>query len=257
MKSSNGHRSPATIARITKIPIRTVKYNIVKIKNQGTIEDRPRKVTANDDIALDQWIRRNNETKSQELVQKLLHDRDLNVSRWTVQCQLKRMGYKSALPYRTSMLTQKHKEARVQWAIQHKDDDWSRTIFTDETSYQLFRNTIRRWSKNPRDRLIVQKYFQRGLTGGQVFRHVEQLGITRNGVYRIISRLCDTGSIQGRPRTGRPRTCRSKKRIKRIREKIRRNPERSARKLAMNEDIDNRSMRGILKIDLDLKPYKN
>ncbi|CAF4063701.1 unnamed protein product [Rotaria magnacalcarata] len=107
------------------------------------------------------------------------------------------------------------------------------------------------------DRLIVQKYFQRGLTGGQVFRHVEQLGITRNGVYRIISRLCDTGSIQGRPRTGRPRTFRSKKRIKRIREKIRRNPERSARKLAMEEDIDNRSMRGILKIDLDLKPYKN
>ncbi|CAM2715560.1 unnamed protein product [Rotaria socialis] len=57
---NNGHRSPATIARITKIPIRTVKYNIVKIKNQGTIEDRPRKITANDDKALGQWIRRNN-----------------------------------------------------------------------------------------------------------------------------------------------------------------------------------------------------
>ncbi|CAF3506314.1 unnamed protein product [Rotaria socialis] len=61
------------------------------------------------------------------------------------------MGYKSTLPYGTPMLTQKHKEARAQWAIQHKDDDWSRTIFTDETSYQLFRNTIRRWSKTPRD----------------------------------------------------------------------------------------------------------
>ncbi|CAF4782860.1 unnamed protein product [Rotaria socialis] len=58
---NNGHRSPATIARITKIPIRTVKYNIIKIKNQGTIEDRPRKITGNDDkLALGQWIRRNN-----------------------------------------------------------------------------------------------------------------------------------------------------------------------------------------------------
>ncbi|CAF1562745.1 unnamed protein product, partial [Adineta steineri] len=47
-------------------------------------------------------------------VQKLLHDRDLNVSRWTVQRQLKRMGYKSTLPYGTPMLTQKRKEARVQ-----------------------------------------------------------------------------------------------------------------------------------------------
>ncbi|CAF1344832.1 unnamed protein product [Rotaria sordida] len=59
------------------------------------------------------------------------------------------MGYKSTLPYGTPMLTQEHKDARVQWAIQHKDDDWSRTIFTDETCCQLFRNTIRRWSRNP------------------------------------------------------------------------------------------------------------
>ncbi|CAF4937921.1 unnamed protein product [Rotaria socialis] len=54
---------------------------------------------------------------------KLLHCRDLNVSRWIVQRQLKRMGYKSTLPHETPMLTQKHKEARVQWAIQHQDDD--------------------------------------------------------------------------------------------------------------------------------------
>jgi transposase len=48
------------------------------------------------------------------------------------------------------MLTQEQKDARVQWAIRHKDDDWNRTVFTDETCYQLFRNTIRRWSKNPK-----------------------------------------------------------------------------------------------------------
>ncbi len=48
------------------------------------------------------------------------------------------------------MLTQAQKDARVQWAIRHKNDNWNRTIFTDETSYQLFRNTIRRWSKNPK-----------------------------------------------------------------------------------------------------------
>ena len=29
---NNGHRSPATISRITKTPLRTVKYNIRKIK---------------------------------------------------------------------------------------------------------------------------------------------------------------------------------------------------------------------------------
>ena len=33
------------------------------------------------------------------------------------------------------MLTQEQKHARVQGAIQQKDDDWSRTLFTDETCY--------------------------------------------------------------------------------------------------------------------------
>ena len=151
---NNGHRSPAAISRITKTPLRTVKCNIRKIKQQGTIEDpprrgRPRTITAIDSISLGQWIRRNNEATSKELIQKLLHDRDLNVSQWTVQRQLKRMGYKSTLPYGTPMLTQEQKHARVRWAIQHKYDDWSRTIFTDETYYQLFRNTIHRWSRNP------------------------------------------------------------------------------------------------------------
>ena len=59
------------------------------------------------------------------------------------------MGYKSTLLYGTTMLTQEQKHARVQWAIQHKDDHCSRTILTDETYYQLFRNTSRRWSRNP------------------------------------------------------------------------------------------------------------
>ena len=102
-------------------------------------------ITASDSIALGQWIKRHKEATSKELTQKLLHDRGLNISQWTVQRQLKRMGYKSTLLYGTPMLTLEQKHARVQWAIQHKDDDWSRTIFTDETCYSLFCHTIHRW----------------------------------------------------------------------------------------------------------------
>ena len=50
----------------------------------------------------------------------------------------------------TPMLMKKQKDTRIHWAIKHKKGDWSRTIFTDETFYQLFRNTIRRWSKYPK-----------------------------------------------------------------------------------------------------------
>ena len=44
------------------------------------------------------------------------------------------------------MLTNEQNQRRVQWALAHKDDDRSRTVFSDETSYHLFTNTIRRWS---------------------------------------------------------------------------------------------------------------
>ncbi|CAF4570314.1 unnamed protein product [Rotaria sp. Silwood2] len=140
------------IALITKISPETMKYNINKIKKQGSVEDRPRsgqplKINSGDSKTLGQWIRRNNETTTKELAGKLLQQRGLHASRWTVQHQLRRMGYRSTLPQGTPMLTQKHEDARVQWAVKHQDDDWTGTIFTDETCYQLFRNTIRRWSK--------------------------------------------------------------------------------------------------------------
>ena len=46
-------------------------------------------------------------------------------------------------------LTVEQKQNRVEWAKKHQNDDWNRTIFTDEFFFQLFRDTFRRRSKNP------------------------------------------------------------------------------------------------------------
>ena len=43
------------------------------------------------------------------------------------------------------MLTVAHKEARVSWATRHLNDNWDTTLFSDETAFQLFRNTITQW----------------------------------------------------------------------------------------------------------------
>ena len=87
---NNGQRAPGSINCITKTLVRTVKKNIMKTTQQGTIENRPRKVRslkfiASDSMALSQWIRRNNEATSKQLAQKLLHHRALNASQGTVQ----------------------------------------------------------------------------------------------------------------------------------------------------------------------------
>ena len=46
------------------------------------------------------------------------------------------------------MLTAEQKQNCVEWLKKDQTDDWYHTVFTDELSFQLFRNTIRRWSKN-------------------------------------------------------------------------------------------------------------
>ncbi|CAF1368175.1 unnamed protein product [Rotaria magnacalcarata] len=68
---NNVERSSTTISLITKIPLRTIKNNILKIKQQDTIEDRPRsgrprKLTINDSKALSPWIRHNNKITGRE-----------------------------------------------------------------------------------------------------------------------------------------------------------------------------------------------
>ena len=47
------------------------------------------------------------------------------------------------------MLTKKQKEKRVIWVMKHKNDDWNQTVFSDESYFQLFRNTVCHWSKTP------------------------------------------------------------------------------------------------------------
>ncbi|CAF3774289.1 unnamed protein product [Rotaria sp. Silwood1] len=60
------------------------------------------------------------------------------------------------------MLTVDQKNRCIQWAKDHKDDDFIQTIFTDESSFQLFRNTVCRWTKNPNNALkLVPKNRQK------------------------------------------------------------------------------------------------
>jgi hypothetical protein len=104
-----------------------------------------------DAIAVGQHLKRNKELMVKDILLKLEENRGLKVSPMTVWRHLKISEYMSILPKATPVLTKDHKLRRVEWAQRHLDTDWSRVVFSDETSYQLFRNTVRRWSKNAKD----------------------------------------------------------------------------------------------------------
>ena len=65
------------------------------------------------------------------------------VSTSTISRHFCEYGYKNVLPQSTHMLTSDEKHRRVRWTKWHKSDDFTSTIFTDEASFQLYRNTVR------------------------------------------------------------------------------------------------------------------
>ena len=151
---NKGIRSASTIHRETNIPLRTIYYNINKLKQTNSLKHRggngrPCVLGDKEKRSIGQYIRRNNEITVNEIKEKLSATYDSSVSAPTIHRHLHEYGYRNVLPRKTHMLTTDDKKQRVQWAKQHKNDNFTRTIFTDEASFQLFRNTVRRWSKCP------------------------------------------------------------------------------------------------------------
>lgn len=150
-------RSAPAIHRETNIPLRTIYYNISKLKQTNSLKHRggngrPRVLSEKEKISIDQYIR-NNEITINEIKEKLSTTYNSSVSTSTTRRHLHPFGYRNVLPKKTHMLTTHDKNKRVQRAKQHNNDNFTHTIFTDETAFQIFRNTIRRWSKHPNNEL--------------------------------------------------------------------------------------------------------
>jgi transposase len=106
------------------------------------------------------------------------------------------------------------------------------------------------------NRQIVKAYFESGKSRGDIFKEVKFLGIKRDFVYRTVKRLTETGSVDDKPRTGRPRTVRTKRLVKVVRERIRRNCQLSGREIAKGLKVNRESIRQVIKDDLHFKPYR-
>lgn len=102
---------------------------------------------------------------------------------------------------------------------------------------------------------IIRK-FLKGDRPCAIFKALQPHGIKRNLVYTTIKRYKEISSTEDRKRSGRPRSARTEKVVKAIRERIRRKKHRSIRKLAADLKISRGSVHNILKKDLGCHAYK-
>lgn len=105
-------------------------------------------------------------------------------------------------------------------------------------------------------RSIVKFFFDEGKSASEIFHLVKNRGINRKFIERTIKRLRETGSIHDRPRSGRPRTARTKQVVKVVRERLRRNPARSQRRLGMATHTSQSTIHRIIREDIGFKPYR-
>ena len=132
----------------------TIYYNLKKLNSKDNNSRRsgsghPKKITAHESKAIGQYLRHNPRLFSRTLAIKLSNI-NTKVLYSTISRHLAKMGYKNDLPLKTPMLTTAHKEARITWARKHLSDNWEKILFSDETVFQLFRNTITQWYKGAR-----------------------------------------------------------------------------------------------------------
>lgn len=92
--------------------------------------------------------------------------------------------------------------------------------------------------------------------GTPISKIIKQLKVPKSTVYDAVRRYKELGNTKDRPKSGRPRSCRTKSNIKAVRERVRRDPKRSMRKMARDLKMDPKSMRTIVKTDLKLSPLK-
>ena len=69
---------------------------------------------------------------------------DVKASSWTIRRELQRIGINSRVARRKPKLTKKHKRARLDWCRKHVATDWSKVVFSDESSIELTPGKVER-----------------------------------------------------------------------------------------------------------------
>jgi transposase len=152
-------RDPHELHQKTGIPLSTIYYYVAKLKANRTLEPAPRSgrpslISPRKRRHLGRLISKNKFSTCAELNATLQAAYpDLNVSTRTINRVANTLGYYAVKPQNVPILTDAHKKYRVEWAIAHANQDWSKVIFTDETSFQMFRNTLLAFQKKGQRRL--------------------------------------------------------------------------------------------------------
>lgn len=80
-----------------------------------------------------------------KLAQILKNEHGIEISEDAVRTALAKHNYKYKKPLKIPFISDTHQMARLEWCKSHLNDNWDKTLFTDETSYWLDNSKVCRW----------------------------------------------------------------------------------------------------------------
>ena len=106
------------------------------------------------------------------------------------------------------------------------------------------------------NRVAIIALYRVGKSPPDIFQTLKKLKISKMFVYRTIERFVETGTVEDRPRTGRPRNVRTPELVKAVAARFRRNHVRKQSVMARELSVSKMSMSRVLRSDLGLKAYR-
>lgn len=162
-------RKPTEIIHLTGYPKSTVYDLVSQLKKRSDVtplykSGRPPILTSKNRRHLGLLVQNNKAITAAEMTEKLIQKNpDLKVSVRTVQRTLKKnLRLEVCRPLSAPLLQPHHIEARLKWAEKYRRCNWSNVIFSDETTFQMFRNTqlvrYRRGETRPHRSMVKHPY---------------------------------------------------------------------------------------------------
>lgn len=148
----NGCKDPKKLSKLCGMALSTAYKKTKKLREGLSLKrkpgsGRPRIFTSQDKQRLAKLVHRDDMKSSSDLKIEMESLGTPNVTSRTIRNYLHRAGFKNLTPSFKPLLTQAHKQKRMEWCQKHIRTRWHNWIFTDESRFQLYTNKVGRWCK--------------------------------------------------------------------------------------------------------------
>ena len=162
----SGVRKVGDLHKATGFPLKTLYRWTKQLKETNDLKQRsrsgrPKRLTPIQRRYLGRIAKSHKCSSSIELTENIKKKYpNLDIAPRTVRENLQALGYKVCVPRSVPFLTPEAMNRRVAWAKAHQRERWNNVVFSDESSFQMFRNTtlVRYKSGESKPRRVVVKH---------------------------------------------------------------------------------------------------